>query len=426
MPSMQVPGEKRIRTSSQNRSFINQRPPASLFWVGIFLLLVPGLVHAYLLMPFPGSQDLEAISLVYYLEKWVNPLRMVGVLFILWPLWKTFTTGNRREKYGRGAVLLACLGLFYFTDREYKAERMFVEPQTVRFANAQENRVPDTLMVIGVVRNNVAKAYPVNYLGYHHKVQDSVGTTPVLVTYCTMCRSGRVFSPVLQGKAQTFRLVGARHYNAVIEDQITKSWWYQATGEAAVGPLQGNRLTEIPYQQLSLRSWLDQYPNSSVLQPDPRHLADYDELKRYDRLQPVDKDSTLKADTLIRRSWVVGVAVGKQAKAYDWKQLQKAGLVNDAVGQTPVVIALEKDHSFHAWKRALNGQAITFGLDSLGNGLRDSGTHSLWNWQGACVEGPRTGDRLERIQAHQEYWHSWQRFHSPTSLWRGNPMLVGR
>jgi hypothetical protein len=40
---------------------MNNRLLSWLFWLGIFLLLVPGLVHAYLLMPFPGSHDLEAI-----------------------------------------------------------------------------------------------------------------------------------------------------------------------------------------------------------------------------------------------------------------------------------------------------------------------------------------------------------------------------
>ena len=77
---------------------------------------------------------------------------------------------------------------------------MFEEPQLIHFADAPSSRVPDSLLVIGVVQGNVAKAYPVNFLGYHHKVQDSVGTQPVLVTYCTMCRTGRVFSPVVAGK----------------------------------------------------------------------------------------------------------------------------------------------------------------------------------------------------------------------------------
>jgi len=216
----------------QNRS--------SIFWLGIILLVIPGLFHAYLLMPFPGSQDLNAITVSYYLEKIVMPLRLIGGIFIVWYLFKFFAKNTIGGKLVKGIVLALCLGSFYFTDIMFKAESMFEEPQTVRFADAIKNKVPESFVIIGVVNNGVAKAYPLIYLGYHHKVQDNVGNEPVLVTYCTMCRTGRVYSPVINGKRQNFRLVGARHYNAIIEDEDTKTWWYQATGNAAVGKLKGS------------------------------------------------------------------------------------------------------------------------------------------------------------------------------------------
>ncbi|MES2731766.1 MAG: DUF3179 domain-containing (seleno)protein [Bacteroidota bacterium] len=400
---------------------MTNRTLSLICWTGIFLLIIPGLVYAYLLMPFPGSQDLEAISVVYYLEKWVLPLRIVGVLLIIGPFWKTFTQGSLTDKLIKGMKGIICLALFYYTDIEYKAEAMFEEPQLVHFAESIHNKVPDSLLVIGVVHEGKAKAYPVNYLGYHHKVQDKVGTLPILVTYCTMCRTGRVFSPIINGKPQKFRLVGARHYNAVIEDESTKSWWYQATGEAAVGALKGHRLAEVPYEQLTLRSWLEKYPTTLILQPDTHYLEAYNDLKRYDRQQAVDRDSTLKVDTLVRKSWIVGITVAGKSKAYDWKQLAKIGLVNDQVNLTPVLIGLEKDkQSFHAFNRKVDGKALEFTLDSTNTGLLDKESGSHWNWQGECVEGIAKGKKLVRIQAHQEYWHSWQRFHAPTLLWRGN------
>jgi len=88
-------------------------------------------------------------------------------------------------------VLALCIGSFYITDFAYKAETMFEEPHTIKFANAINNKVPERFVIIGVVNNGVAKAYPLVYLGYHHKVQDNVGNEAVLVTYCTMCRTGR-------------------------------------------------------------------------------------------------------------------------------------------------------------------------------------------------------------------------------------------
>jgi hypothetical protein len=388
-----------------------------LFWTGLFLLFFPGLLHAYLLMPFPGSQDIEAIKLCYYLEKIIWPLRIIGAVLVALYLVKYMARDTFSGKTIKGAVLVLLLGSLYITDIQYKAAAMFEEPKTVKFADAMHNKVPESYIILGVVNNGIAKAYPLIYLGYHHKVQDNVGNLPVLVTYCTMCRTGRVYSPVVNGVRQTFRLVGARHYNAIIEDDSTGSWWYQATGEAAVGPMEGKRLKELPYEQSTLSSWLDKHPGSLILQPDIHFKDDYADLKYYDRLQPADRDSTLKnKDSILRKSWYVGVVVDKQPKAYNWRKLQKQWFINDRIGTTPLLVALEHDSlTFHAWDRRVNGKDLSFGIDTAGN-LVDNETSSVWNWDGLCTSGPEKGKRLTKIQAYQEYRHSWMHFH-PGTLW---------
>ncbi|MDB5132501.1 MAG: hypothetical protein JWR02_2250 [Mucilaginibacter sp.] len=392
---------------------------SSLFWIGIFLLVIPGLVHAYLLMPFPGSQDLNAITASYYLEKIVMPLRIAGVMLIVWYLVKYFSKNSTGQKVGKMAVLVLCLGSFYITDYKFKAETMFEEPQTIKFAGAFTNKVPQSFVVIGVVNNGVAKAYPIVYLGYHHKVQDNVGSEPVLVTYCTMCRTGRVYSPVINGARQNFRLVGARHYNAIIEDEGTKTWWYQATGNAAVGKLKGARLQELPYEQSTLGAWLSKHPGSLILQPDHHYLSDYTDLKNYDRLQAVDKDSTLKnKDTLIRKSWVLGVILNGQAKAYDWRHLFKKQVLNDEVNHVPLLLCIEKDSlTYHAFNSSINGQILHFKQDAAGQ-LTDQETTSVWNWDGLATSGAMKGDQLGKTPGYQEYWHSWKHFHPGTLFWK--------
>lgn len=271
------------------------------------------------------------------------------------------------------------------------------------------------MIILGVVNNGVAKAYPLVYLGYHHKVQDNVGGEPVLVTYCTMCRTGRVYSPVVNGKKQEFRLVGARHYNAIIEDVDTKTWWYQATGVAAAGPLKGSHLKELYYEQSTLAAWLARYPGSLILQPDKHFTADYADLKNYDRIQSIDKDSTIKnKDTLVRRSWVLGVITGGQAKAYNWRMLAKTKVINDNIASTPLMVGLERDSlTFHAYNRQVNGKELHFSLDTAGL-LTDKETVSTWNWGGLCIAGPSKGAQLNKIQAYQEYMHSWKHFHPKT------------
>jgi hypothetical protein len=390
-----------------------------IFWIGIILLVVPGLVHAYLLMPFPGSQDLNAITVCYYLEKIVNPLRLIGVIFIVWYLFKFYSKNTKRGQLVKAIVLVLCLGSFYITDYLYKAETMFKETEAAKFSNGLTNKVPLNYLVVGVVSNGVAKAYPIIYLGYHHKVQDNVGPEPVLVTYCTMCRTGRVYSPLINGKRQNFRLVGARHYNAIIEDESTKTWWYQATGKAAVGQMKGQHLQELPYEQLTLGAWLEKHPTSMIMQPDKLYAADYTDLKNYDRIQYIDKDSTLKnKDSLIRKSWVIGVIVNGRAKAYDWRHLFHKRVLNDELNKTPLLVGIEKDSlSYHVWNANLNGKILHFDLNKDGQ-LTDKETASVWDWDGLCTSGAQKGQKLSKVQAYQEYWHSWKHFHPATTFWK--------
>ncbi|WP_448701935.1 DUF3179 domain-containing (seleno)protein [Mucilaginibacter sp. AW1-3] len=396
-----------------------------IFWWGIILLVLPGLVHAYLLMPFPGSQDLNAITVCYYLEKVVSPLRIAGALLIVWYLFKYFSAGSTKGKVVKLTVLLLCLVSLYFTDVKYKAETMFKETTALKFATGLTNRVPLSYLVVGVVNNGVAKAYPLIYLGYHHKVQDEVGTKPVLVTYCTMCRTGRVYNPVINGVRQNFRLVGARHYNAIIEDEGTKTWWYQATGDAAVGKLKGQHLDEIAYEQTTLAQWLQQHPTSLVMQPDKIYAGDYADLKNYDRLQVIDKDSTLKnKDSLINKSWVIGVILNGQAKAYDWRTLCKQHVLNDKFGGGTVLITIQKDNiNYNAFNSTLKGQVLHFNQDANSQ-LTDKETASVWNWDGLCTSGEQKGQQLAKLQAYQEYWRSWKHFHPGTLFWKGKARLA--
>ncbi|MGY4538477.1 hypothetical protein ACVW0P_002897 [Mucilaginibacter sp. UYNi724] len=83
---------------------MNKTTKPSVFWAGIILLLIPGLIHAYLLKPFPGSQDINAITFCYYLEKMIQPLRMLGAVLILAYLGLYLIKDTTKQK----AIKLAC------------------------------------------------------------------------------------------------------------------------------------------------------------------------------------------------------------------------------------------------------------------------------------------------------------------------------
>lgn len=385
---------------------------------GLLLLLGAEIARVYFIMPFPGSQKNNSIGFAYWLGRNITWIRIVLFALIAYPLLQTFMKDRIWKKMLLALVLLFWAIVFFFFNFRFEADKMFYQPSNKNFAAAGKTGA-DTILVLGVAINGEAKAFPIQIIGYHHQVVDTIGNTPAMVTYCTVCRTGRVFSPVVNGQPETFRLVGMDHFNAMFEDARTKSWWQQATGTAIAGPLKGQSLSEIPSQQLTLAAWQRLHPNTLVLQPDSLYKEDYDDLAGYNK--GTIKGSLEKRDSASWqfKSWVIGVVHHKDAKAYDWNDLVKKEIIEDSLPGLPLVLALENDTaSFHAWGREVKGQSLRFEKNKVQNTLTDTNTRSVWNMNGECIEGALKGSRLSTVPAYQEFWHSWQQFHPGTAAYK--------
>lgn len=387
-----------------------------LLAIGLLMLFAAEILKVYFIMPFPGSQHNNTIGIAYFLHNNIIYIRITAILLILYSISGRWSKWRGWQKILFGLAAACYLFIFVVCNYYMLADKMFYQPRIKNFSEGNGGKVDAKQLVIGVAINGQAKAYPIEIIGYHHQVKDTVGGTPVMITYCTVCRTGRVYSPTVDNKYETFRLVGMDHFNAMFEDATTKSWWRQVTGEAIAGPLKGKMLDEIPSSQMSLQSWLQKYPSSFVLQPDSNFKKQYDDLKGFDN--GTIKGSLEKRDSASWRfkSWVVGVQVDGHSKAYDWNDLVAARVINDSLPQIPVVIALETDTvTFHAWKRVANGQSLSFKPDSSGLFLTDHQTGSKWNFEGVCIEGTLKDQKLVPVHAYQEFWHSWQTFHPATT-----------
>ncbi len=382
------------------------------FILSVLFLVLLEAARVYFIMPFPGSQREETIDIAYWLHNNISWLRLIGWLVAGLLLYLLVRTQKRGGRILAGAGILLYAFVFYFFNFRMLADKMFIQPKEKVFADSNDNKIPGDKLVIGLEINGIAKAYPIQVIGYHHQVRDTIGSTPVMVTYCTVCRTGRVFSPVVNGQPEEFRLVGMDHFNAMFEDSRTGSWWRQATGEAITGPLKGSSLEEIPSQQTSLAAWIATNPSSQIMQFDPSFVEDYEDLAEFDN--GTIKSSLEKRDSASWRfkSWVIGVHTKQESKAYDWNELVKRSIIQDSLSQLPLLILLEKDTvSFHVFNRMQGSQALHFTWNAATQELRDVQTGSLWNLKGECIEGPLSGMAVQRIQAYQEFWHSWQSFH---------------
>lgn len=371
-----------------------------LFWLGLIGLLLFEIANVYFIMPMPGSQQMNSIDLAYFLYRWRWFFRIFFGLLIIAGLFKP----SWKRRWLLVIPLLIVGSVIYMTNFVMAADHMFYQPSSVNMVKADQNKVDSNRLVIGVVENGEARAYPIRFLGYHHQVQDSVGGKPVIVTYCTVCRTGRVYEPVVNGKQEQFRLVGMDHFNAMFEDKTTGSWWRQVNGEAITGKLKGSRLPELYSTQTSLSKWLELYPSSLIMQADPAFMDSYDTTLNYESGK--SRKSLTGTDTLSwkDKSWVIGVNVHGRKKAYDWNELMKNRIIIDTAFNPSVMVVLGQDNkSFFAFE-GINAS----GVPTLKN---DTLIYQQYRYR-INGQGIDTVAQLKKLPAYQEFWHSWRTFNS--------------
>lgn len=374
------------------------------FYFGVLLLILFEIMNVYFIMPMPGSQEINSIEIAYFLYSWRWVFRAVFGFMVVFGFIKLW---NTPRKIVRILTLIPLIAVTYLFNFVMVADKMFLQAETLVFKSASENdQVPADQIIIGVEFNGEAKAYPVEYLAYHHQVKDIVGGKEVMVTYCSVCRTGRVYEPLVDGKTEKFRLVGMDHFNAMFEDETTGSWWRQVSGEAITGSLKGKKLPEYYSVQMSLDQWLKLYPHSLIMQPDQASIAHYDPDLKFEKGEDKSSLTGTNPDSWQAKSWVVGIEIGTSSKAYDWNDLKKSRIINDTLGQTNLVLVLsDDDKSFAAFERP-SSEIFTMSGDNLFH------CDKKYNLAGTNFENK--SDFLKRIPSYQEFWHSWQTFHPAT------------
>ncbi len=373
-----------------------------VFWIGIIGLLLFEVANVYFIMPMPGSQQMNSIDAAYFLHKWRWVFRILFGLMIVIGFFKA----RIKRRWLLLIPLLIVAPAAYMANFVMAADHMFYQPNKVLMATAADNKVDSQRLVLGIVNNGEAKAYPIRFLGYHHQVQDTVGGKPVIVTYCTVCRTGRVFEPVVNGKPEKFRLVGMDHFNAMFEDETTKSWWRQVNGEAITGKLKGQHLPEFFSTQTSLAKWLELNPASLIMQADSAFITSYDTTLKYESGKSKNKLTGTDSLSWKDKSWVIGIKSGTERKAYDWNQLKKEHLIHDKIENVPVLIALSADErSFFAFERPDEHSSFVVSNDTL------ISNNKHYHINGKGID---TSYSLKPLPAYQEFWHSWRTFNPNT------------
>lgn len=284
----------------------------------------------------------------------------------------------------------------------------------------------DATRVVGVEHEGEARAYPLKVLTFHEIVNDDFGG-PLLVTYCPLCASAVVADRVVGGSPTVFGVSGLLwHSDLVMYDVATESLWSQVLATAIRGERVGTQLTLRPATTTTWGRWRQSHPNSLVLLPAPQSTTITDSgAEFYDRDPYVGYDTSPRVgigqndavdDRLHPKTRVLGIAHGGVARAYTWYLVRREGLVTDAVGGLPVVVAALDDGTMSAFVRRIDGETVRFHRA----GSKLSGVGSAWDIvTGRAVSGPHEGATLERANDRSTmFWFAWAEFYPETEIYR--------
>lgn len=222
-----------------------------------------------------------------------------------------------------------------------------------------------------------------------------------------------------------FDTAGVIGGNEVFKDRETGSRWQQSSLEALSGPLKGAHLSLYPFLLTGWGEWRKQHPKTLVLKPLPGYaerLADMNKIIRQGVVGmagPAPKGAFSRDTRLHPRDTIVGLEAGGEAKAYPMSALQRSLVVNDTVGDRPVLIVHQPaSDTTTAFVAEADRRRLRFGAaNPAADKLVDLETHSIWNAYGVCVAGRMKGTRLKPLILEPEFWFAWSEFHPKTLLY---------
>lgn len=127
-------------------------------------------------------------------------------------------------------------------------------------------------LVIGVVVNGEAKAYPFGIMNWHEIVNDTVGGVNLAVSYCPLCDTIVVFE-----RGQSTYGVSGKLYQSclVMYDRADDTLYSQPWALGVVGPEVNRSLKRLSAVKTTLGDWLAKHPDSKILATDTGYNRNY-------------------------------------------------------------------------------------------------------------------------------------------------------
>ena len=209
---------------------------------------------------------------------WVLALGLVvAIAGVLWNLAPLFSpTRERRQGDGRTAASygfdlsgsLVPIDKIVSSGMQRDGMPALSDPALIPASEVGRSFLVGNDKVAGVSLGGETRAYPLRMLVWHEVVNDTVGGTPILVTYNPLSEGLAVFDRRVGGETSTFGVSGLLFQsNLLVYDRPSSSVWSQLQGRAIAGPKAGATLTLLPFALCRWSEWVGAHPETKVLAP---------------------------------------------------------------------------------------------------------------------------------------------------------------
>ncbi len=292
--------------------------------------------------------------------------------------------------------------------------------------------------VFGLTINGESRAYPLRILDWHEMANDVIGGVPVSLAYCTLCGAAIAYDGrATDGETYTFGSSGFLYRsNKLMFDRQTRTLWNQLTGEPVLGELADADVT-LPILPVVLTTWEDwqaQHPDTLVVDIETGHDRPYEAGAAY--ADYFSADGTMfpvwqRSELLGTKDQIYTVRIDGTPKAYPLDVLAEERVINDQVGDTPLVLVSggpavevtgtsrrsgsESTYSAGGEVRAYERGDETFSPGDNPDTVIDA-QGVVWQVTEEALVAP-DGRTLARLPGHLAYWFGWFAFFPNTEVY---------
>ncbi|MCY3798236.1 MAG: DUF3179 domain-containing protein [Chloroflexi bacterium] len=291
--------------------------------------------------------------------------------------------------------------------------------------------------VIALEIDGEARAYPLAILMWHEIANDEIAGRPVAVTFCPLCNSSVTFDRRVNGSVLDFGVSGLlRNSDLIMYDRQSETWWQQLTGEGLVGEYAGVLLGLVPSQVIGFGRFAERYPEGLVMSRETGYNRQYgiNPYSNYDsragRPFLFRGEIDQRLDSAVDH--VLAAIIGESAKAYPFEILRERRVINDSIGDRPIVVFFQSgvasalgDSVIDSardiggagmYEASFDGEALQFAANADGTFI-DAQTQSTWNAFGEAIDGELAGSQLNWVHAFPHFWFAWAAFHPDTEVY---------